>query len=87
MKAYLIFNRNTPGERALERLAKDLKDTEVEIEQMDADSRLGIGFVESYDVIGRPAVALVRADGSPVQIWQGEENLPSARELSYLAHQ
>ncbi len=87
MKAYVIYNRSTPAERLSEDWAKRLKDAEVDTELLDADSARGIQFVEDYDVLGRPAIALVRNDGSPVQIWQGEDGLPAVADISYLAHQ
>jgi hypothetical protein len=86
MKAYLIFNRNTPSQRRVDDMAKKLEEADVEAELMDADSPRGIQFVEDYDVMGRPALALIREDGSPVQIWQGEENLPTVSEVAYQAH-
>ena len=87
MKAYLLYNRNTPDERMVTDLADRLKEAQVDVELLDADSPAGIQFAESHDVLGRPALALVREDGSPVQIWQGREDLPAVSEVSYQAHQ
>jgi len=88
MVAYLLYNKATPDERLMQDLAKRLETEEqVEVELMDADSPRGIQFTENYDVLGRPAVALVRSDGSPVQIWQGKENLPLPSDIGYQAHQ
>jgi hypothetical protein len=87
MKAYLLYNRNTPTQRIVERLGKELEDDQVEVELLDADSPSGIQMVESYDILGRPAVALIRTDGTPVQIWQGEDGMPTTHDVAYLAHQ
>jgi hypothetical protein len=88
MKAYLLYNRNTPAERSMERLDKDLKAAEVDVELLDADSPGGIQFSESYDIMARPAIVITRGDGgSPVQVWQDETQFPSVRELAYLARQ
>jgi hypothetical protein len=87
MKAYLIYNRNSPAQRVVERLGKELEADQVEMELLDADSPSGIQLVESYDILGRPAVALIRNDGTPVQVWQGEDGLPTSHDVAYLAHQ
>jgi hypothetical protein len=87
MKVYLLYNRNTPDERLVTDMKERLEEAQVETELLDADSPSGIQFAESHDVMGRPALALVRNDGSPVQIWQGTEALPTVSEVSYQAHQ
>jgi len=86
MITYVIFNRDTPSQRLAEDLAGRLEKEQLQVEQMDADSARGIQFTENYDILGRPAVALVRDDGSPVQIWQGEDGMPTPSEVEYLAH-
>lgn len=86
MRIYLLYNRQTPGERQVQDIARELEREPVEVELMDADSARGVQLVENYDVMGRPAIMLVREDGSPVQIWQNSEQFPTARELGYLAH-
>jgi hypothetical protein len=87
MKAYILFNRATPSERQMERLEKELKAAEVEVELLDADSPRGIQFAEHYDVMGRPALALIREDGTPTQVWQEEGQFPPVSEVAYLASQ
>ncbi|MBP9827170.1 hypothetical protein KBC99_01685 [Candidatus Saccharibacteria bacterium] len=47
-------------------------------------SRNGVGAMEAYEIMRTPAIAVVRDDGSPLRIWQGE--LPSFAELSYYYH-
>ncbi|HEY2003930.1 MAG TPA: hypothetical protein VGH44_02335 [Candidatus Saccharimonadia bacterium] len=86
MVVYVIYNRDTPAQRQAEDMAKRLEEAQLEVELLDADSARGIQLVENYDIMGRPAVALIREDGSPVQIWQGEEGLPTPTEVDYLAH-
>lgn len=86
MKAYLLYNRDTEGEGVARRLSKELEAAGVEAELTDADSPFGTEFAEHYDIMGRPAVALIREDGSPVQVWQGED-MPAIPDISYLAHQ
>lgn len=86
MKVYLLINKGTPDQRAIDDLATRLGEAQVDSEIVDADSPRGIEMAEYYDVMGRPAVMLMREDGSPVQIWQGISQLPTVADLSYLAH-
>ena len=87
MLAYVLYNKGTAAERAANDLYARLKREQLEAELLDADGPRGIQLAEHYDVMGRPAVVLVRDDGSPVQIWQGEDGLPTPADVAYLAHQ
>jgi hypothetical protein len=87
MIAYVIYNKNTPAERVATDLVERLEADEVDAELLDADSPRGIGLVEDYDIMDRPAVALIRDDGTPMQIWQGEDGMPSSSDIAYLVHQ
>jgi hypothetical protein len=87
VKAYLLFNRQTPGEGMMQDMQNRLQEADVQVELVDADSPGGIGIAQDYDVLGRPAVVLVREDGTLVQAWQGSDGLPTVSDVSYLAHQ
>ncbi|HSX02770.1 MAG TPA: hypothetical protein VLI05_05665 [Candidatus Saccharimonadia bacterium] len=87
MKTYLLYNRQTPGEGQMQELARRLEPLQVETELLDADSPRGVQLAEHYDVLARPAVLLLRDDGSPVQLWAGDDQLPAPTDISYLAHQ
>lgn len=86
MLTYLLYNRQTPGEAQMQNLARRLEPLQVTLELVDADSPRGTQLTEHYDIMGRPAVVIVRDDGSPVQIWQDATQLPSPEDISYLAH-
>jgi hypothetical protein len=85
MICYVLYNKDTPAERQAEEMVRRLEPEQLEVELMDADSPRGIQLAENYDILGRPAVALIRQDGSPVQIWQGAEGLPTPSEVGYMA--
>ncbi len=87
MIAYILFNKATAAERLAADLNERLKREQVNSELLDADSPRGIQLAEHYDVTGRPAVILATEDGSPMQIWEGADSLPSPSDVSYLAHQ
>jgi hypothetical protein len=68
-------------------LVKQLQEADVDAELINADSPGGIGMAETFDILGRPAVVLVRDDETLVRVWQGTDDLPPVSEISYLAHQ
>lgn len=87
MIAYVLYNKATAAERPATHLAERLKEADVETELLEADTPRGIQLAEHYDILGRPAVLLVREDGTPIQVWQGESGLPSPGDVAFLAHQ
>lgn len=86
MVTYLFYNTGTEGQRQMEDLAKRLESTDVIHELIDADSARGTSLCEVLDIMARPAVAVVRDDGSPIEIWQGTEQIPPPTEISYFSH-
>jgi hypothetical protein len=87
MIAYVLYNKATAAERGAAELVARLETEQVEAELVDADSRRGIQLAESYEIMGRPAVVLVKDDGSPLGVWQGEDGMPAPADVAYLAHQ
>jgi hypothetical protein len=87
MIAYVMYNKDTSAERTAADLVRRLELEQVEAELLDADSPRGVGLAESYDILGRPAVILLKDDGTPLQVWQGEDSLPTPADVGYLAHQ
>jgi len=87
MIAYVLFNKGSENEGPAQELARRLEPEQVDVELTDADSPRGIQLATNYDIMARPAVALIRDDGSPVQIWQGADQLPVPADVGYLAHQ
>lgn len=86
MITYVLFNRGTAHERTTADLHERLKKEQLDTELVDADSPRGIQLAENYDVLGRPAVILVRDDGSPIQVWQGVDSMPSPSDVAYFSH-
>ncbi len=87
MIIYVLYNRATPGERIAERFEESLKRDQIEVELLDADSPHGIQVAETYAIMGRPAVLLLKSDGAPVKVWEGEDGMPATSEVAYLARQ
>ena len=87
MLAYVLYNKDTAAERIAMDLNDRIKREQVDTELLDADTPRGIQLAEHYDVTGRPAVILTTGDGEVMQMWQGEEALPTPADVAYLAHQ
>lgn len=85
MICYILFQPGTEGERPARELARELERGRVNVELVDADRPQGSHLAELHDLLSRPAVVLVREDGSAVERWQNQ--LPTVSEVSYLAHQ
>lgn len=86
MICYLLYTKGAPHEQAVQDLSYDLAKREVEVKLVDADSPEGTSLSQLYDLTARPAVVLVRENGSAMERWQGE-HLPLGSDISYLAHQ
>lgn len=87
MVIYVLYNKGTPGERLATQFESDLEREQIEVELLDADSPHGAEMAETYDIMGRPAAVLLKSDGAPVKVWQGEDGLPPVSEIAYLARQ
>ena len=81
MVTYILFNRNTEGERQSQQLGKELDLRKVEYELIDADSAQGISIAEMYDVLARPAVVLAGPNGAEIQKW--DHYWPTASDIAY----
>ncbi len=87
MVTYVLYNKGTLGERIATQFQDRLKLEQIEVELLDADSPHGIEIAETYDVMARPAVVLMKSDGAPMKVWQGEDGMPNVSEFAYLARQ
>lgn len=86
MITYVFYNKQSEFERTATDLAAKLKDDQIEVKLIDADSPEGIQLSEHYDITGRPAILITRdPDGSPVQLWQGMSEWPLASDVVYAA--
>ncbi|HVQ43403.1 MAG TPA: hypothetical protein VMT30_00330 [Candidatus Saccharimonadia bacterium] len=87
MIVYLLYNKRTSAERLMAEFNDRLQREQLETELLDADTPRGIQLAESYDIVGRPAVLILKTDGALVQVWQGEDSLPAPSDVAYLARQ
>lgn len=84
MIAYVLYQPNSETETQATAISKQLEELQVPVQLVDGDSVEGIRLNELYDLPARPAIVLVRDDGTMVERWQHQ--LPLATDISYLAH-
>ena len=85
MIVQILYNRGTAAERDMAGLAAQLAAAKVTCELLDADSPAGISVAEHYDVLARPAILLVRHDGTLDEMWTELDRFPSVDTLRYRA--
>ena len=68
MIAYLFYTKDSPGEDEMQRLAEELRRSQVDSELVEADSPHGIALSENYDVVVRPAVVLAGVRAAPPRL-------------------
>ena len=86
MTIYLLYNTGTPAEQWANNALEELKRNQVTAELLDADSPRGIQVAEYYDIMARPAIIILKDDGTPIQVWQGEDSLPLLTDVVYYSH-
>ncbi len=84
MITYILYKKASPMERETAEFARRLEILGVDNKLVEADSIEGIRISQLYDLMGRPAVVLVRNEGQMVERWQ--HVLPMAEDVSYLSH-
>ncbi len=84
MIASLLYRKNTPEERDVAHLFKELNDRQAEVRMIDVDTPEGQQMIELYDVMDFPAVLITDSQGSEMTRWQ--QNLPPASDISYWVH-
>lgn len=85
MEVMIFTRRDQPGRHVLDRFLSHLDRLRIRSNEVDADSPNGISKAELYDILNFPALLVTRADGTMVQVWQGE--LPKPEDVSTAYHQ
>jgi hypothetical protein len=80
MKLLILYKQNTPDDRAIAYLQRQLTENRIPLTMIDADSRDGAAYTELYDANDRPAVLIVDDQGRLAQKWQG--SLPSLSDIT-----
>ena len=85
MLTYIFYTKGSPHEREAEHFKTELERHKVEVKLVEADSPEGMRLTELYEILGRPAVAVIGPQGQLMGSWQ--QTWPLVSEVSYTAHQ
>lgn len=83
MRVIVLYKDNTDYARQVSDYVRDfLRQTGHELETMNPDSKEGIAFCSTYDIMDFPTLVALSNDGQMQQMWRGLP-LPTISEVSY----
>lgn len=84
MRLVCVWRRESEYGRAMEEWLREFERRKGEgvIEEMDPDSREGVGFCKTYDVVEYPTILALDEKGAVLASWRGQM-LPTFDEVSY----
>jgi protein-disulfide isomerase-like protein with CxxC motif len=83
MRVVVIYKDNTDHAREVTDYMRDFKQqTGHDLETLDPESRDGVSFCRSYDILQFPTLIAISDEGQMQNIWQGTP-LPTISEVSY----
>jgi len=84
MKVIMIYKTDQEYSTAAEQYMRDFtRQTGRTIETLDPESRAGVSFCSTYDIMSFPTLIAVDRDGAMQNIWS--DTLPTISEVSYYA--
>lgn len=85
MKVVVVYRYESDHAREVLDFLRDFSQrTSKEIEEIDPDSREGVGFCQTYDIVEYPTLIALSDDGQMQHVWRGRP-LPQINEVSYYA--
>lgn len=85
MRVVVVYKEQTDYARQVNDYLRDFtRQTGRELETLDPESREGIGFCGTYDILMYPTVVALSDDGQVLNKWAGLP-LPTMSEVSYYA--
>jgi hypothetical protein len=83
MKCYIIYKDASDHAREVIDYLRDFeRQTGKKLNTIDPDSREGMGFCATYDIVEYPTIIAVDSNGIMQNIWRGRP-LPQTTEVSY----
>jgi protein-disulfide isomerase-like protein with CxxC motif len=83
MRVVVIYKDNTDHAREVTDYMRDFKQqTGHDLETLDPESRDGVSFCRSYDILQFPTLIAISDEGQMQNVWQGTP-LPTISEVSY----
>lgn len=87
MKVLVLYRPRSEHRSQVEEFVRRYRSDypESEIEALDVDQQDGALMASLYDIMDYPTILVMRSDGSALQTWQGDGNLPSVGDVNYFA--
>lgn len=83
MRVVVVYKEQSDYARQVSDYLADFKrQTGRTLDKMDPDTREGIGFCQTYDIVEYPTMIALASDGSLQNMWRGLP-LPTISEVSY----
>ncbi len=83
-RVVVVYKPNSEYARIIEDYIRDFyRQTGRQLDTLDPETREGIAFCETYDVIEYPSIVAVSNDGQVLNSWRGLPPLPTMSDLSY----
>ena len=83
MKSYIIYKDASDYAREVTDYQRDFeRQTGKKLETIDPESRDGMGFCATYDIVEYPTIIALDSNGALLNIWRGRP-LPQIHEVSY----
>lgn len=83
----MVYKDNTDTTRTVTDFMRDFeRQTGAVLETLDPESRDGVAFCSTYDIIEYPTIIAIDSNGSMQNMWRGLP-LPTISELSYYTAQ
>jgi len=84
MKSYIIYRDASDHAREVLEYLRDFEQQTggKKLEVIDPDSRQGIGFCSTYDIVEYPTIIALDSNGVMQNMWRGRP-LPQIHEVSY----
>ncbi len=87
MKVLVLYKPKSEHRQTIEDFISQFKEKHPrsKVEVLDVDRREGIAMASIYDVMRYPSILALRDDGTVLQTWEGEENLPRLDDVGVYA--
>jgi len=87
MKVLVLYREKSEHRQTIEEFIRQFKNLHPssKVETLDVDHRDGMAMASLYDVTRYPSILALRDDGTVLQVWQGDDDLPRIDDISYYA--
>ncbi len=85
MRVVVVYKQRTDVTRQVDEFLESFRrQTGRELQVLDPETRDGIGFCQTYDIVEYPTLIALSDDGQVQNVWRGMP-LPTISEVSYYA--